>query len=99
MDMDSVQIRCTRCKGVFRDRARRLQNGFSRQCPSCEVVLFFDEDSHDGNIKRSMRMARRVRAALREAEAAGLSMTKAAGASRRSSGRRRASTRETEEVE
>jgi phage FluMu protein Com len=42
---DSVQIKCNRCKSVFRDRARRLQNGYSRQCPSCEVVLFFDEDS------------------------------------------------------
>jgi predicted nucleic acid-binding Zn-ribbon protein len=96
MDMDSVQIRCTRCKGVFRDRARRLQNGFSRQCPGCEVVLFFDEDSHDANIKRSMKTARRVRAALREAEAEGLSMTRAAGSSRRSSGRRRISTRDDE---
>jgi predicted nucleic acid-binding Zn-ribbon protein len=96
MDMDSVQIRCTRCKGAFRDRARRLQNGFSRQCPSCEVVLFFDEDSHDANIKRSMRTARRVRAALREAEAEGLSKTKATGASRRSSGRRRISARDDE---
>jgi phage FluMu protein Com len=96
MDIDSVQIRCTRCKGVFRDRARRLQNGFSRQCPSCEVVLFFDEDSHDANIKRSMRMARRARAALREAEAEGLRTTKSSGSSRRSSGRRRISTRDDE---
>jgi len=48
--MDSVQIRCTKCKSVFRDRAGRLQNGFYRQCPTCEVVLFFDEDSHDLNI-------------------------------------------------
>jgi hypothetical protein len=37
---DSVQIKCNRCKNVFRDRARRLQNGYSRQCPGCEVVLF-----------------------------------------------------------
>ena len=62
--MDSVQIRCTRCKGVFRDRARRLQNGFSRQCPTCEVVLFFDEDSNDSNIKRAMKAARRPHGAL-----------------------------------
>jgi predicted nucleic acid-binding Zn-ribbon protein len=92
--MDSVQIRCTRCKSVFRDRARRLQNGFSRQCPTCEVVLFFDEDSHDANIKRAMKTARRVRAALRDAEAAGMSTTRTAGNSRRSSGRGRASPRD-----
>jgi hypothetical protein len=96
--MDSVQIRCTRCKGAFRDRARRLQNGFSRQCPSCEVVLFFDEDSHDANIKRAMRTARRVRAHLREAEAAGKATTRPAGG-RRSSGRMRANTREAETTE
>jgi len=65
---DSVQVKCTRCKSAFRERARRLQNGYSRQCLTCEVVLFFDEDSADANIKRAMRMARRVRKELREAE-------------------------------
>jgi hypothetical protein len=66
---DSVQVRCRRCKGAFRERARRLQNGYSRQCPTCEVVLFFDDDSQDQTIRRAMRSARQVRAALREAEA------------------------------
>ena len=66
---DSVQVRCRRCKGAFRERARRLQNGYSRQCPTCEVVLFFDEDSADQTIRRAMRNARQVRAVLREAEA------------------------------
>ena len=65
---DFVQVKCTRCKSAFRERARRLQNGYSRQCLTCEVVLFFDEDSPDANIKRAMRMARRVRKELREAE-------------------------------
>ncbi len=66
---DSVQVKCTRCKSAFRERARRLQNGYSRQCPTCEVVVFFDEDSSDANIKGAMRSARRLRKALREAEA------------------------------
>lgn len=65
---DSVQVRCRRCRGMFRERARRLQNGYSRQCPTCEVVLFFDEDSQEQSIRRAMRSARQVRAALREAE-------------------------------
>ena len=64
-------VRCTRCKNVFRDRARRMQNGYSRQCPCCEVVLFFEETSNDRNIKRAMSSARAVRRALREEEAAG----------------------------
>ena len=66
---DSVQVKCTRCKSAFRERARRLQNGHTRQCPTCEVVLFFDEDSPDANIKHAMRTARRLRKELREAEA------------------------------
>ena len=85
---DSVQVRCRRCKGVFRERARRLQSGYSRQCPTCEVVLFFDEDSHDQTIRRVMRSARQVRAALREAEAAPQpSRKRASRGGRRSGGR------------
>ena len=66
---DTVQVKCTRCRSAFRECARRLQNGYSRQCVTCEVVLFFDEDSPDANIKSAMRTARRVRKELREAEA------------------------------
>ena len=85
---DSVQIRCTRCKGVFRDRARRLQNGYSRQCPSCEVVLFFDEDAHDANIKRAMRSARELRKALRDMEAIQKAKPPSSGGRSRSFGAR-----------
>jgi len=81
---DSVQVKCTKCKNAFRERARRLQNGYSRQCPCCEVVLFFDEDSFDTNIKRAMRTARRLRKELREFEATAV----AAGSSSPSPSRR-----------
>lgn len=81
---DSVQIRCTRCKNVFRDRARRVQSGYSRQCPCCEVVLFFEETSPDRNIKRALASARGVRKVLREAEAAGPRKARAVPATRRS---------------
>lgn len=91
---DSVQIKCTRCKGVFRDRARRLQNGYSRQCPSCEVMLFFDEDSQQPNIKRAMRTARHLRKQMRELEAAGaFAETSSSPRSRRYSGRGRSDAR------
>ncbi|SDJ70785.1 hypothetical protein SAMN05216338_106145 [Bradyrhizobium sp. Rc2d] len=66
--MSFVQIQCTRCKGVFRDRAGRLQDGYSRQCPSCEVVLFFAEDSQYPFIKRAMRNARTARKEQHEVE-------------------------------
>ncbi|WP_347336834.1 hypothetical protein [Bradyrhizobium embrapense] len=94
---DSVQIRCTRCKNVFRDRAKRLQNGYSRQCPSCEIVLFFDEDSHDSNIKRAMRTARRVRNELRDSE--GVITRRAAGAPRQYGGRSASNARGNEEAD
>lgn len=91
---DTVQIKCNRCRNVFRDRARRLRNGYSRQCPSCEVVLFFDEDSQRPNIKSAMRTARQVRKQLRELEAAGaFTGTSAPSRSRRYSGRSGADTR------
>ncbi|WXU25442.1 hypothetical protein WHZ77_16430 [Bradyrhizobium sp. A5] len=88
--MSSVPIQCRRCKGVFRDRAGRLQDGYSRQCPGCEVVLFFAEDSQHPFIKRAMRDARKVRKELREAQAARrLAPEAPAATSRSSEGRRR----------
>jgi hypothetical protein len=63
---DSVQIRCTRCRSTFRDRARRVQPGYSRQCPNCEVVIFFEESSSDKNVQTTLLAAHRLRRALRD---------------------------------
>jgi NAD-dependent SIR2 family protein deacetylase len=65
---DSVQVHCKRCRGTFRDRARRLQPGYSRQCPSCEVIIFFEESSSDKNVQTALMAARRLRRVLREAD-------------------------------
>ena len=65
---ESVQIHCTRCRATFRDRARRVQSGYSRQCPNCEVIVFFEESSNDKNIKAALLAASKLRRALREAE-------------------------------
>jgi len=65
---DTVQIRCHRCKASFRDKARRMQSGYSRQCMSCETMLFFEESSIDKNVQRTLREAKRLRKALREEE-------------------------------
>jgi hypothetical protein len=81
---DSVQVCCTRCKNVFRDRARRVQSGYSRQCPCCEVVLFFEDSSPDKNVKRALASARSLRKVLREVEVAGPRKATAAPAGRRS---------------
>ena len=93
--MSSVQVQCTRCKSVFRDLAGRLQDGYSRQCPSCEVVLFFAEDSQHPFIKRAMRSARQVRKQMRELQAAKLAAPEPEVAqSRRFAGRTRSAARE-----
>ena len=65
---DTVQIRCTRCRSNFRERARRLQPGYSRQCPNCEVIIFFEESSSDKNVQTALLAARRKRRVLRDAE-------------------------------
>ena len=65
---DTVQVRCTRCRCSFRERARRLQPGHSRQCPNCEVIVFFEESSSDKNVQQALLAARRLRRVLREAE-------------------------------
>ena len=65
---DQVQVRCTRCKNVFRERAARLQDGFSRQCPSCEAVIFFNEGTADPNIRRALREAREMNKRIRALE-------------------------------
>ncbi len=65
---DSIQVRCTRCRNVFRDRARRVQPGYSRQCPGCEVIIFFEESSSDKNVQKSLLAARRLRQELRDQE-------------------------------
>jgi predicted nucleic acid-binding Zn-ribbon protein len=96
--LDTVQVKCTRCKTVFRERARRMQSGYSRQCPCCEVVLFFEDDSQDTNMKRAMRSARHVRRELRDLEAAGAASS-SAGVSRRYGGRGRSDARGEEDAE
>src|SRR5882724_1491401 len=95
--LDTVRITCNRCKNVFRERARRMQNGYSRQCPSCEVVLFFEEESPDTRMKKAMRNARRVRRELREFETAGIRSGASSGVSRRHSGRGRSDARAEED--
>ena len=67
---DSIQIRCSRCNAQFRDRARRIQNSYSRECPGCNALIFFESESHDENIKRALKTAHKLRRALAAAEGA-----------------------------
>lgn len=88
--MSSIQVQCSRCKSVFRDRAGRLRDGYSRQCPSCEVVLYFTEDSPNPHIRLAMKKARRARKEEREAvRARPVAAMSHAGVSRSFAGRGR----------
>ena len=49
--------------------ARRVQSGYSRQCPNCEVIIFFEESSNDKHVETALLAARRLRRVLRENEA------------------------------
>jgi DNA-directed RNA polymerase subunit RPC12/RpoP len=66
---DSIQLCCSRCNSSFRDRARRIQNGYARECPNCNVLIFFESESHDEHIKRALKAAHQLRRRLAEAEA------------------------------
>jgi predicted nucleic acid-binding Zn-ribbon protein len=65
---DTVQIRCSRCKTKFRDKARRVLQGYSRQCPSCECMIFFEEATPNKDVRQALLDAERVRRAVRAAE-------------------------------
>lgn len=65
---ESVQIRCSKCRSKFRDRAHRVQSGYSRQCPSCEVVIFFEDGSPDKNVRQALNEAKRLRRAIQQEE-------------------------------
>ena len=65
---DSIQLRCSRCNSSFRDRARRIRSGYARECPNCNVLIFFESESPDEHIKRALKAAHKMRRLLAQAE-------------------------------
>lgn len=65
---ETIQVRCSRCKFKFRDKARRVRDGYSRQCPTCECMLFFLDGSSNKDTDAALREAERVRKLLRQEE-------------------------------
>jgi DNA-directed RNA polymerase subunit RPC12/RpoP len=63
---DSIQITCSTCKASFRDYAGRLHNGYERECPRCNVLIFFDTESSDLEMNRALTNASRVRNTIAE---------------------------------
>jgi hypothetical protein len=61
---DKVKIRCPGCTRMFRERASRVRDGFQINCQNCSKLLTLNRDSEDPFIRRALRTAREVRAAL-----------------------------------
>jgi hypothetical protein len=49
---------------MFRERASRVRDGFQINCQNCSKLLTLNRDSEDPFIRRALKSAREVRAAL-----------------------------------
>jgi hypothetical protein len=65
---DAIQIHCSRCNSSFRHRSRRVRSGYTRECRICNVLLFFESESHEDDIKRALEAAHKMRRLVAEAE-------------------------------
>jgi hypothetical protein len=61
---DKVRIRCPGCTKMFRERASRVRDGFQINCQSCSKLLTLNRDSEDPFIRRALKTAKEIRAAL-----------------------------------
>ena len=59
--MDRIKVQCTRCRMPFREKVSNLREGYQRQCPNCNRMITFDNDSQDVGVRRAMTEARRIR--------------------------------------
>jgi len=64
---DKVKIRCPGCTRMFRERASRVRDGLQINCQNCSKLLTLNRDSEDPFIRRALKNAREVRAALEAA--------------------------------
>jgi DNA-directed RNA polymerase subunit RPC12/RpoP len=64
---EKVKIKCSKCSRMFRERVGRIRDGFQMQCPHCLKLLTFDGSSDDNNIRRALKSAKELRAALEAA--------------------------------
>jgi len=61
---DKVRIKCPRCNGVFRDKAYKVRDGYQVNCEHCNGLLTLNRDSEDPFIRRALKTASEIRAAL-----------------------------------
>jgi hypothetical protein len=61
---DKARIRCPGCTKMFRERASRVRDGFQINCQNCSKLLTLNRDSEDPFIRRALKTAKDIRAAL-----------------------------------
>lgn len=61
---DKVKIRCPACTRVFRERASNVRDGFQINCQNCNRLITLSRDTENPFIRRALKTAREVRAAL-----------------------------------
>ena len=66
---DKVRIRCPKCTKIFRERAQRVRDGFQVNCEHCTRLLTLNRDSEDPFIRRALKSAKDIRAAMEAAPA------------------------------
>jgi len=64
---DKVKIRCPFCTKMFRQKAQRLREGFQVNCEHCVRLITFAKDTEDPFMRRSLKLARELRAAMEAA--------------------------------
>jgi DNA-directed RNA polymerase subunit RPC12/RpoP len=74
---DTLKVRCSRCKSTFREKARRVQSGYSRECPGCGALIFFEEGSANECINRAFKDAQAVRRKILMAQEAAAAESRA----------------------
>jgi hypothetical protein len=42
--------------------------GYARECPNCNVLIFFESESHNEHIKRALKAAHKMRRLLAQTE-------------------------------
>ena len=61
---DKVKVRCPSCTRVFRERATKVRDGAQVNCQHCNRMITFNRDTEDLFMRRALKTAREVRAAI-----------------------------------
>ena len=61
---DRVKIRCPSCTRIFRERASRVRDAHQVNCQNCNRLITLNKDTEDPFIRRALKTAKEVRAAL-----------------------------------